>query len=101
MPLILGANSLTGGYEVDNSLRFDVGSSDYLSRTPGVAGNRQTMTYSFWLKRSATASTDYHWFSTGGAGAVPRSVMAFESSEIYIAFNSSKEYVSKSSCNFL
>jgi hypothetical protein len=34
MPLILGANSLTGGgYEVDNSLRFNDGSSDYLSRT--------------------------------------------------------------------
>jgi hypothetical protein len=30
MPLILGANSLTaGGYEVDNSLRFNSGSSDY------------------------------------------------------------------------
>jgi hypothetical protein len=33
MPLILGANSLTGGYEVDNSLRFNSGSSDYLSQT--------------------------------------------------------------------
>jgi hypothetical protein len=36
MPLILGANSVTGGYEVDNSLRFNSGSSDYLSRTPGT-----------------------------------------------------------------
>jgi hypothetical protein len=31
MPLILGANSITGGYEVDNSLRFDDGSSDGFS----------------------------------------------------------------------
>jgi hypothetical protein len=31
MPFILGANSLTGGgYEIDNSLRFNDGSSDYL-----------------------------------------------------------------------
>jgi hypothetical protein len=30
MPLILGANSVTGGYEVDNSLRFNSGKSDYL-----------------------------------------------------------------------
>jgi hypothetical protein len=31
MPLILGANSLAGGgYEIDNSLRFNSGSSDYL-----------------------------------------------------------------------
>jgi hypothetical protein len=35
MPLILGANSLAGGgYEIDNSLRFNDGSSDYLNRTP-------------------------------------------------------------------
>jgi hypothetical protein len=33
MPLILGANSLTGGYAVDNSLRFNSASSDYLNRT--------------------------------------------------------------------
>jgi hypothetical protein len=34
MPLILGANTLSaGGYEVDNSLRFNYGSSDYLERT--------------------------------------------------------------------
>jgi hypothetical protein len=34
MPLILGANTLSaGGYEVDNSLRFNSGSSDYLSKT--------------------------------------------------------------------
>ena len=90
MSLIIPANTLaSGGFAVDNSLRFNRGSSDYLNRTPSSAGNRKTMTYSFWLKRSAIASTDYHWFSTGGAGAVPRSVMAFNSSEIYIAFNSS------------
>jgi hypothetical protein len=42
MPLILGANSVTGGYEVDNSLRFNDGSTDYLTRTIGASsGNRQ------------------------------------------------------------
>ena len=54
MPLILGANTLTaGGYAVDNSCRFDDGSSDYLSRTPGVAGDTKKFTISFWVKRSA------------------------------------------------
>jgi hypothetical protein len=51
MPLILGANSVTGGYEVDNSLRFNNDSSDYLSRTQS-SGNRKTLTISFWVKRS-------------------------------------------------
>jgi len=37
---------------IDNSLRFDDGSSDYLNRTPSSAGNRQTCTFSAWIKRS-------------------------------------------------
>jgi hypothetical protein len=52
MPLILGANQLTaGGYEVDNSLRFNSASNDYLSRTPASASNRQIFTVSFWFKK--------------------------------------------------
>jgi len=33
------------------SLRFDDGSSAYLSRTPSSAGNRKTWTFSCWVKR--------------------------------------------------
>ena len=52
--LILGGNQLAaGGYEVANSLRFDDGSSDYLSRTPSSTGNTKKFTISFWCKRSA------------------------------------------------
>jgi hypothetical protein len=54
MPLILGANSLAGGgYEVDNSLRFNDGSSDYLNRTFGVLVIQQIWTISStWFKIS-------------------------------------------------
>ena len=51
MPLILGANSVSGGYEVDNSLRFNRGSSDQLTRSIGTTGNRKTATYSCWIKK--------------------------------------------------
>ena len=51
MSLILPANSLTGGYEIANSLRFDGGSSDSLTRTAS-SGNRKTYTFSAWLKRT-------------------------------------------------
>jgi len=54
MPLILPSNSISaGGYEVDNSLRFNSGSSDYLSRTYGTPTNNLKYTKSFWVKRSA------------------------------------------------
>jgi hypothetical protein len=53
MPLILGTNSIKDeGYVVDNSLRFDDDSSDYLNRTPSSSGNRKTWTYSAWVKLS-------------------------------------------------
>jgi hypothetical protein len=36
---------------IENSTRFNDGSSDYLSRTPSSAGNRKTWTWSGWVKR--------------------------------------------------
>jgi hypothetical protein len=64
MPLIIPANSITGGYEVDNSLRFDDGSSDTLTRTVSTAGNRKTFTYSSWIKRGIV-SAGYGLFGQG------------------------------------
>jgi len=40
------------GHQVANSCRFNDGSSDYLTRTPSSAGNRDKWTYSAWVKRS-------------------------------------------------
>ena len=56
MPTILGANTLSSGYNVANSLRFNDDSSDYLNRTPGSAGNRRTFTISCWIKRGQTTT---------------------------------------------
>ena len=56
--LVGGANSASGDYEIDNSLRFNDGDSDYLCITPSSAGNRRTFTYSGWIKTDvATASS--------------------------------------------
>ena len=51
MPTILGANTLSSGYDVANSLRFDGASSAYLNKTFGSSGNRKTFTLSFWIKK--------------------------------------------------
>ena len=64
MPLILGANSLAGGYQVKNSARFNSGSSDYLNKTSfGTATNRKIFTLSFWVKK--TTNGDKLLFSAG------------------------------------
>ena len=39
-----------GGYEVDNSVRFNDDDSAYMSRTPTSAGNRDVWTLSVWVK---------------------------------------------------
>ena len=69
MPLILGANSVTGGYEVDNSLRFDDGSSDYLSKTFGTTqSDAKKITISAWCKLGNLGSTRY-FFGTSADGS--------------------------------
>jgi hypothetical protein len=53
MSLIIPANSITGGYAVDNSCRFNDGSSDTLSKTFGSASSSNTtFTVSAWVKRA-------------------------------------------------
>jgi hypothetical protein len=45
-----------GPQNIDNSLRFNDDSSDNLTRTPSSASNRDTFTFSFWVKRSDISS---------------------------------------------
>jgi len=58
MVAILGANSVSGGYEVSNSLRFNDGDSPNLTRTNSSGGNRQVFTHSFWFKRTNPGNID-------------------------------------------
>ena len=55
--IILGTNSIKDtGFDVANSLRFNRGSSDNLTRSTGTATNNDKATVSFWLKRSGSSS---------------------------------------------
>jgi len=67
MPLILASNSASGNYNVANSLRFNSASSDELTRTPASSGNRQTWTWSAWVKRSLADTNRYMLFSANPA----------------------------------
>jgi len=54
-------------FPIGDSLRFD-GTSSYLSRTPATAGNRQTWTWSGWVKFSNVSSTLVLFGISTGAG---------------------------------
>lgn len=91
---ILLGSSAAGDYEIANSCRFEDGSSAYLSRTPGSAGNRKTWTWAGWVKRGNLGTNqnvlhcydgsssnraairfstgDKLEFDTGGSGSVGR-----------------------------
>jgi len=55
---LLGASGAGGDYEIDQSLRFDYGSTSYLKRTPTTASNRKTWTWSGWVKRTNINTTN-------------------------------------------
>ena len=68
-----GAASGGGGgfYPValDQSLRFNDDDSAYLSRTPSVAGNRKTWTWSGWVKRgNINIDTNFMLEANSGSG---------------------------------
>ena len=48
----------SGGYEIDQSLRFNDDDSAYLTRTPASAGNQRTWTWSGWVKRGNIGITN-------------------------------------------
>ena len=91
--IILGTNSVkaAGGFEVANSLRFNDGSSDTLTRTPGSASNRKTFTISFWVKRSSVDSSHKNVFSSGAYSSTQMTQVFFEATDelIFSDFTSS------------
>jgi hypothetical protein len=57
MAILNNSNAISsGGYDINNSLRFRASASAYLNRTPGSATNRKTWTFSAWIKRGALSS---------------------------------------------
>ena len=61
--LIGGANSAADtGYDIANSCRFNDDDSPYMHFTPGAAGNRKTMTFSFWFKKGQHTASNTAFF---------------------------------------
>ena len=90
--IILGTNSIKDtGFDVANSLRFNDGTSDTLTRTPGSASNRRTFTISFWVKRSSVDSAHKNVFSSGAYSSTQMTQVFFEATDelIFSDFTSS------------
>ena len=74
-----GTNSVTGGYEIDNSCKFEIDNSECLTKTFSSAGNRKAWTWSSWVKRTElNNTTTYQLLFSAGTGNPPRDVFFFD-----------------------
>jgi hypothetical protein len=80
MPSILSANTLSSGYDVANSVRFDDGSNCQMRRAGVSGGNQDKFTLSMWIKRSAI-STDHPRLFTSVASNDDRFEIYFENTD--------------------
>jgi len=57
--------SISTGYDIENSLKFEPDNSESITTTNQAAGNQKTWTWSGWLKRTELS---YNWATLFGAG---------------------------------
>ena len=59
MATILGANTLSTGFDIANSVRFNDNDSPSMYKTPGSGGDQRTWTFSTWFKRGNLGSSQW------------------------------------------
>jgi hypothetical protein len=71
MAILNNSNAISsGGYDINNSLRFRSSASAYLSRTFTTPTNNKIFTWSGWVKRGQiSTSTSQNLFRSGGGGS--------------------------------
>ena len=70
MPSILSANTLSSGYDVANSVRFDDASNCQMRRAGVSGGNQDKFTLSMWIKRSAISTDHPRLFTSVASGEI-------------------------------
>ena len=74
---ILGANSVSGGYEIENSLRYNKPDNPQLTlANVGTVTNDKKFTYSVWVKRGSL-STDPNFYILGAKSGNNRGAFYF------------------------
>jgi len=67
MATILGANTLSSGYDVANSCRFNDADGPNMTKTPGSSGNLRKWTWSCWVKRGSISNGSQTMFNAGSS----------------------------------
>jgi hypothetical protein len=91
---LIGSSGQGGGYNLTNSLRFRSSASAYLNRTPASAGNRQTWTWSGWVKRGTLGTYQQIFGAYIGSGNTDTNYfeISFSSSDLILITGYSTVY---------
>ena len=74
--------SISTGYDIDNSCKFEPDNSEYLGKTPTSSGNRRTFTISMWIKRTEIGIDSYLMEAgDGDYNQSDRTILKFDSSD--------------------
>ena len=74
--------SISTGYDIDNSCKFEPDNSEYLGKTPTSSGNRRTFTISMWIKRTEFGMDCYLMEAgDGDYNQSDRTLIKFDSSD--------------------
>ena len=77
-------SQVSGGYEIQRSLRFNRADNAFLNRTPASAGNRTTWTWSGWVKRSDLPGSYCFLFNCEPSDG---NALYFETNETLVFYN--------------
>ena len=77
---ILAGASGTGGYTIDQSIRFNDNDSAYMSATLGTATDTDVYTISLWVKRGNLGLLNYI-FSAGPVSTITEDFIGFQSND--------------------
>ena len=83
-------------YAINQSIRFDDDTNNYLSKTPSAASDGgKTYTYSFWIKRNTLAKAEYIIHAGSSyAGLNPGDYIYFDSSDYMRSWHGTNTLVS-------
>ena len=77
--------SISTGFDIDNSCKFENANSEYMARTPAGNGNLQICTLSVWLKRTELGVNRNFFTGDYGGAADPWFILGFQNDRLYFS----------------
>jgi hypothetical protein len=97
---ILGANTESAAYEIENSLRFNDGDNPKLQITTGSNSARDRFTFSAWVKKAQDTGDDQTLFSANDGGHQPHIKFDNTSEQLNVRISDSASYNVKTNRSF-